>query len=81
MSMAAILISNAVPFEQSVNIHSTEGLMWNLVKFGQVDLKKMFINFMVLYLYIAQEQGACLWGEGVKVLIRTKAFYYFNNTL
>ena len=54
MGMAAILFNNAEPFEQSVNIPSTEGPMWNLVKISQ---EKMFKNFMVLYLYIAQGQG------------------------
>ena len=34
MGMAAILFSGAEPFEQIVNISSTEGLMWNLVKTG-----------------------------------------------
>ena len=33
------------------------GLMWNLVKIGQVvSEKKTFKDFMVLYLYIAQGQ-------------------------
>ena len=32
MGMAAILLSGAEPFEQIVNILSTEGSMWNLVK-------------------------------------------------
>ena len=58
MGMAAILFNDAEPFEQSVNIPSTEGPMWNLVKIGQVvSEKKMFKDFMVLYLYIAQGQG------------------------
>ena len=35
----------------SVNIPSTEGPMWNLVKIGQV-VSEMFKDFMVLYLYI-----------------------------
>ena len=34
MGTAAILFSNAEPFEQSVNIPSTEGPMKNLVKIG-----------------------------------------------
>ena len=58
MGMAAILFSDAEPFEQSVNIPSTEDPIWNLVKVGQVVLeKKMFTDFKVLYLYIAQGQG------------------------
>ena len=58
MGMAAILFNDAEPFEQSVNIPSTEGPMWNLVKIGQSVLeKKTLKDFMVLYLYIAQGQG------------------------
>ena len=58
MGMAAILFNDAEPFEQSVNIPSTEDPMWNLVNIGQVVLeKKMFQDFMVFYLYIAQGQG------------------------
>ena len=49
MGMAAILFNDAEPFEQSVNIPSIEGPMWNLVKIGQVILeKKMFKDFKVL---------------------------------
>ena len=58
MGMAAILINDAKPFEQSVNMLSVEGPMWNLVKIGQVVLgKKRFKDSMVLYLYIGQGQG------------------------
>ena len=58
MGMAAILFNGAEPFEQIVNIPSTEGPMWNLVKIGQVvSEKKTFKDFMILYLYIAQGQG------------------------
>ena len=32
MGMAAILFNDAETFEQSVNVPSTEGPMWNLVK-------------------------------------------------
>ena len=35
MGMAAILFSDAEQFEQSVNIPSTEGPMWYLVKIGR----------------------------------------------
>ena len=43
MGMAVILFNGAQPFEQIVNIPSTEGPMWNLVKIGQaVSEKKMF---------------------------------------
>ena len=41
--MAAILLNDAELFEQIDNIPlspSTEGLMWNLVKIGQVDWEK-----------------------------------------
>ena len=56
--MAAILFYDAEPFEQNVDISSTERPMWNLVKIGQVVWeKKRFKDFMVLYLYIAQRQG------------------------
>ena len=56
--MTAILFNDAKPFEQSVNIPSTEGPIWNLVKIGQaVSEKKTFKDFKVLYLYIAQGQG------------------------
>ena len=58
MGMTAILFNDAELLEQSVNILSTEGPMWNLVKIGQVvSEKKTFKDFMVLYLYIAQGQG------------------------
>ena len=58
MGMAAILFNGAKPFEQIVNIPSTEGPMWSLKKMGQaVSEKKMFKDFMILYLYRAQEQG------------------------
>ena len=32
IGMTAILFNDAEPFEQNVNIPSTEGPMWNLVK-------------------------------------------------
>ena len=35
MGMAAIVFNGAEPFEQIVNIPSTEGPMWNLKKMGQ----------------------------------------------
>ena len=40
---------------QIVNTSLTEGSMWNLVKIDQVDVEKMFNNYTVLYMYIAQE--------------------------
>ena len=58
MGMAGILFNGAEPFEQIVNIPLTEGPMWNLKKMDQVvSEKKMFKDFMILYLYIAQGQG------------------------
>ena len=47
MGMAAILFNDAEPFEQSDNILSIEGSMWNLVKIGQVVLEKTFKDFVV----------------------------------
>ena len=57
MGMAAILYNCAEPFEQIVN-------MYILVKIGQaVSEKKAFKDFMILYLYIAQEQRhVCMCG-------------------
>ena len=80
MRMAVILFSDAEPFEQSVNIPSTEGPMWNLVKIGQVvSEKKTFTDFKVLYLYVAQWQGQ-ITPRG-QILILTKTSYYFYHTL
>ena len=43
MGMVAILFNSVEPFEQTVNIPSTESSMLNLVKIGQVvSEKKMF---------------------------------------
>ena len=36
MDMAAILFTGTDPFDQIVNILSTEGLMWNLMRIVQV---------------------------------------------
>ena len=52
--MATILFNDPEPFEKRINIHSTEGPMWNLVKIGQLVLEKTFKDSMVLYLYITQ---------------------------
>ena len=58
MDMAAILFNGAEPFEQIVNILSTEGPMWNLVKTVQaVSEKKTFKDFTILYMYKAQGQS------------------------
>ena len=56
MGMAAILLNHVEPFEQIVNIPLT-GLKWNLVKIGQAVSEKMFKDYMILYMYIGQEQG------------------------
>ena len=43
MDRAAIFFNGAEPFEQIGNTHSTEGFMWNLMKFAQtVSEKKTF---------------------------------------
>ena len=61
-----------------VNILSTEGPMWNLLKIVQAILvKKTFKDFMVLYMYGAQEQGQIT----PEILMMAKQFYYFNQTL
>ena len=57
MGMAAILFNGAEPFEEIFNNPLTEGPMWNLMKIGQVVSEKMFKDFMILYLNIAQGQG------------------------
>ena len=51
--MAAILFNGVEPFKQIVDIPSTEGPMWNLVKIGQkVSEKKTFEDqYMILYMY------------------------------
>ena len=78
MGMAAILFNGSEPFEQIVNILSTEGRMSNLVKIGPaVSEKKTSKDYMILYLYIAQGQMQTT-PEG-KILILTKKIYYFNH--
>ena len=53
MGMAAILCNSPESFEQILNIFSTEGPMWNLVKTVQaVSKKKTFNDFTILYMYI-----------------------------
>ena len=59
MGMVAILFNIVEPFEQTVNIPSTEGSMLNLVKIGQVvSEKKMFKDNIILNMYIAKGQGS-----------------------
>ena len=57
MGMAAILFNGVEPFEQIVNILLTAGPVWNLVKIVWAVSEKMFKDFMILYMYIAQGQG------------------------
>ena len=49
MGMAAILLNDAEPFEHTVKILSTEGPMWNLVKFTQAVSEKR--TFKISHLY------------------------------
>ena len=78
--MAAILFNGREQFRQIVNTLSTEGPMWNLLKITQaVSEPKTFINYTILYMYIAQGQGQITPGD--KILIVTKIFYYSNLTL
>ena len=44
MGMAAILFNGAEPFEHIVNIPSTEGPTWNLVKISQAVSEKKTIK-------------------------------------
>ena len=58
MGMADILFNGAEPFEQIVNIPSTEDSMWNLLKkISQTISEKTFKGYMILYMYKAQGQG------------------------
>ena len=48
MGMAIIFFNGVEPFEQIINILSTESPMWNLVKIAQaISEKKLFKNKMV----------------------------------
>ena len=52
MGMTAILINEVTPFEQTGNIPSTEGAIWNLVHIGQAVLEKnIFEDYMILNMY------------------------------
>ena len=55
--MGLVAHHSGEPLEQIVNIPSTEGPMWNMVKIGQVILEKMFRDYTILYMYTAQAQG------------------------
>ena len=56
MGMAVVLLNGADPFEQLLNILSTEGPMRNLVIISQTVSEKTFKNYTILYMYIAQGQ-------------------------
>ena len=67
MGMSSILFNGAEPYEQVVNIPSTDP-MWNLVKICQVVSEKKLEDFMILYLYIAQGKG--------QITLRRQVFGY-----
>ena len=52
MDMAAILFNGVEPFEQIVNIPSTEGPMWNLMKIGQRFQRRRRLSISRFYTYI-----------------------------
>ena len=54
--MATILFSGAEPFEQIVNITSTEGPMRNILNIGQANSEKKTFKDYIIYTYIAQRQ-------------------------
>ena len=75
--MADILFNDAELLEQIDNTPLTESLMWNI---GQaVSEKKMFKDYDILYMYIAQGQGQITLGD--KILIVTERICYFDHTL
>ena len=58
----------------------TEGSVGYLVKIGQAVLeKKLFKDYEILYMYIAQGQGQITLGD--KILIVTERVCYFDHTL
>ena len=73
MGMTAILFNDAEQFEQIDN------MPLNLVKVGQVVSEKMFKDYEILYMYIAQRQGQITQKD--KILIVTKRVCYFDHTL
>ena len=52
MGMAAILFIGAEPFDQIVNILSTEGPMWNLIKIVLDVPEKKTFNMSHFYTYM-----------------------------
>ena len=53
----AILCNCVEPFEQIIDTLSTEGPMRDLVKIAKGLSEKTFINYTILYMYIAKGQG------------------------
>ena len=59
MGMAAILFNGAEPFDQIVNILSTEGPMWNLVYIVHaVSEKKTFKDFTILTRVVRRQRSS-----------------------
>ena len=54
MGMAAILFKGTKPFEQIVNILSTEGPILCLVRNWSSGFREDYKDIMILYTYIAQ---------------------------
>ena len=44
MGMATVFLNDARPFKQIVNIFSTKGSMWNMVKIAQGVSEKKNVN-------------------------------------
>ena len=66
-----LVYNDAEWFEQIDNMPSTEDPKYNLVKTGQaVSEEKMFKDYEILYMYIAQGQGQITQAD--KILIVTK---------
>ena len=75
--MMAILFNDEELYEQIDNMPSTEGPNCNLVKIGQaVSAKKMFKDYEILNMYIAQRQGQIAQED--KILIIAKRVCYFQ---
>ena len=55
MGMAVILFNSAEPF-QIDNNPLTVGLIWNLEKISQAVSDKIFKDYMILCIFIAQKQ-------------------------
>ena len=77
--MVAILFNDAEWFEQIDNTPLTEGPMLYLVKICPAVLEKIFKDYKILYMYIAQGQGQISLGN--KILIVTERVCYFDHAL